>query len=102
VGVGARHPGDAGLSGSRDPRHHGDRLPADPIRALLPLGEFILLTAAGSGILNAALDLTGWLLGSQWSRATEYTEIFELIVITALLVALATFVSRRRRQRRSG
>ena len=60
------------------------------------------MTAAGSGILNAALDLTGWLLGSQWSRATEYTEIFELIVITALLVALATFVSRRRRQRRSG
>ncbi len=67
--------------------------------ARMNLAEFIFLTAIGSAIWNAALILTGWLLGSQWSRASEYTDIFELIVIAAVAVVAVSFVTRRLRRR---
>lgn len=67
--------------------------------ARMNLAEFIVLTAIGSAIWNAALILTGWLLGSQWSQASEYTDIFELIVIAAIGITVVSFVARRLRQR---
>jgi|SRR5690606_21464784 len=62
--------------------------------------EFCLLTALGSGIWNTLLIGAGWLLGSQWEDASEYTHNFEYIVIGALAIAVFAFVGRRLRDRR--
>ena len=62
--------------------------------------EFCLLTALGSGVWNTLLIGAGWLLGSQWEDAAEYTDIFEYIVLAGLAIAVVVFVSRRLRERR--
>ncbi|MEZ4523152.1 MAG: DedA family protein [Thermomicrobiales bacterium] len=68
----------------------------------MPVGRFVLLTALGSGIWNTILAGAGWLLGSQWSRASDYTNVFEYIVIAAILLAGLSFVGRRLLQKHRG
>ena len=74
-------------------------LPAGAQR--MHLVPFTLLTAAGSGIWNAALIGAGYGLGTQYKRIEEYTQYLDYAVIGLSLVALAWFIVPRVRRRRA-
>jgi len=61
----------------------------------MPLLTFILLTTAGSAIWNTVFVLAGYLLGEQWHRVEPYVGTFQAVVIIAVVVALAYFVTSR-------
>ena len=56
----------------------------------MALGRFVVLTAAGSLLWNAALVGAGWALGTQWERVEGVVSVLQYLVIAAgvLLVAL--------------
>jgi membrane protein DedA with SNARE-associated domain len=62
----------------------------------MPVGQFILYTAIGSGIWNVFLVSLGWILGDQWDRVGKYLDYFEYAVILAVLAVAAWFVWTRR------
>jgi membrane protein DedA with SNARE-associated domain len=63
--------------------------------------RFALLTAIGSAVWNIALIGAGAALGDQWDRVGDYVGIFQWVVITALVVAVARFSLLKLRARRS-
>ena len=52
----------------------------------MPLGMFILYTAAGSAIWNTVLIGAGWILGDNWERVAHYVDYFEYLAIAAVLI----------------
>ncbi len=68
----------------------------------MPVPRFILLTAIGSAVWNAALIGAGWGLGSRWHEVTDAVGTLTYVVaavIILLLVAVGIHVARRRRPR---
>ncbi|MEV7693651.1 DedA family protein [Microbacterium sp. NPDC089189] len=63
----------------------------------MPVWKFTLLTAAGSLIWNAIFVLAGFFLGESWHIVEEYAEVFQVIVIVAVVIGVATFVYLRTR-----
>src|SRR5690606_20487964 len=47
----------------------------------MPLGRFLLLTAAGSAIWNTAFVMAGYLLGESWPIVERYADVLQLLVI---------------------
>lgn len=78
-------------------------LPAGAAR--MPLGRFVLLTAAGSAIWNSALIGAGLLLGSQWHTVEQHIDVVNDLIYLTIGVSVGVFVMRRwahrRRQARS-
>jgi membrane protein DedA with SNARE-associated domain len=67
----------------------------------MPLGRFVLYTAAGSAVWNVLLVSVGWVLGSEWERVEDYVAYLEYIVYAAILVGGVWFLwSRKDRLRR--
>lgn len=62
----------------------------------MPVSQFVLYTAIGSGIWNVFLVSMGWILGDQWDRVGKYVDYFEYVVILGVLAAAAWFVWNRR------
>lgn len=60
--------------------------------ARMPLWKFGLLTAAGSAVWNTIFVLAGFLLGENWHVIETYADVFQYIVIAAVVLALAWFV----------
>ncbi len=58
----------------------------------MALGPFVLLTAAGSLLWNAALVGAGWALGTQWHRVEEVISTFQYVVIAAGALLVAWFL----------
>jgi membrane protein DedA with SNARE-associated domain len=58
----------------------------------MPLWKFGLLTAAGSGIWNTIFVLAGFFLGENWHVIEQYADIFQIVVIAVVVVAVAWFV----------
>jgi membrane protein DedA with SNARE-associated domain len=67
----------------------------------MPFWIFLGLTTLGSLMWNAIFVVAGYFLGSNWHVVDEYAEIFQYIVIAAVVVALAVFVVKRVRERRN-
>ncbi|MFC6286102.1 DedA family protein [Nocardioides sp. GCM10027113] len=65
------------------------------------LVSFTVLTTVGSLVWNAALILAGYELGAQWRRVEAYVGDASYAVYVVLGAALAVFVVRRWRARRS-
>lgn len=63
--------------------------------ARMPLGAFVLYTALGSGLWNAALIGAGWLFGANWWLVERYQKAFGTMVAMALVVLAVWFVGRR-------
>lgn len=61
----------------------------------MPLGSFLIFTAAGSAIWNTILIVAGYLLGTQYDRVEGFVKVLQYVVIAAVLVAVAYFVYRR-------
>jgi membrane protein DedA with SNARE-associated domain len=70
--------------------------------AKMPLWKFGLLTAAGSAVWNTLFVLAGFLLGENWHVIETYADVFQYIVIAAVVIAVVWFfVVRIRSLRRS-
>lgn len=58
--------------------------------------RFSVLTAAGSGLWNAALIGAGWGLGRRWQLVERWSTWIDVALVTVAVVAVARFVWRRR------
>jgi membrane protein DedA with SNARE-associated domain len=72
-------------------------LPAGMTR--MPLPKFVALTAAGSGVWNAAFIAAGWFLAEKWQRVEGYTGPLSAIVLGLIALGLAILAWRRHRER---
>lgn len=63
--------------------------------ARMPLGTFLLYTALGSGLWNAALIGAGWLLGANWALVERYQSAFGTGVLVVLAATVVWFAGRR-------
>lgn len=72
-------------------------LPAGQRR--MPLGRFVLLTAAGSAIWNAVFVLGGYLLGSRWHLVERWAGALHVAVALAVVLLVVLLVARRVRAR---
>jgi membrane protein DedA with SNARE-associated domain len=61
----------------------------------MSMWRFIPLTAAGSLIWNTIFIVAGFILGENWETVEEFADIFQAIVIAAILIAIVVFVFRR-------
>ena len=72
----------------------------------MPLGRFVVLTAAGSAIWNSLLIGAGVLLGTQWQTVEDHIDVINDLIYVTIGVALGVFFMRRwthrRRQTRAG
>ncbi len=58
----------------------------------MPLGRFVVLTAAGSGAWNTLLIWVGWLLGENWTRVAGVVGSVSNVVLALLLGVGASFL----------
>nr|WP_247829210.1 DedA family protein [Arthrobacter antioxidans] len=58
----------------------------------MPVGKFLLLTAAGSLIWNSIFVLAGFYLGENWHIVEQYASTFQRIVIIGIILFLLYFV----------
>ncbi|MFN8590827.1 MAG: DedA family protein [Thermomicrobiales bacterium] len=65
----------------------------------MPLGQFVLLTAAGSGLWNGALVALGWVFGENWHVIEQFVGWFQYVVIAVVLLLVLRFVWTRLRSR---
>jgi membrane protein DedA with SNARE-associated domain len=68
----------------------------------MPVLQFALLTAAGSGIWNTAFVLAGYFLGENWHLVETYVGVASKVVLGLVLLAVAVFVVVRLGERRKG
>jgi membrane protein DedA with SNARE-associated domain len=66
----------------------------------MPLLRFVVLTAVGSGLWNAAFVGLGWILGENWGRVSGWLGPFGYVVIGLVVAGLAVLAVRK--LRRSG
>jgi membrane protein DedA with SNARE-associated domain len=62
----------------------------------MPLGRFVLFTAAGSAVWNSVLIGLGWLLGDNWTEVDQYATYIEIAVLIVLAAGVVAFLNRRR------
>src|SRR4051812_1379575 len=63
----------------------------------MPIGTFLLLTAAGSAIWNTIFVCAGYLLGENWHLVDQYAGIFQWLVIVVVAGLILWFVVSRAR-----
>ena len=65
----------------------------------MPVGTFLLLTAAGSAIWNTIFVCAGYLLGENWHLVDQYAGIFQWVVIAVIAGVVLWFIVSRLRVR---
>jgi membrane protein DedA with SNARE-associated domain len=65
----------------------------------MPMLRFVVLTAIGSGVWNAAFIALGWTLGENWEQVEGFLGPVSYVVLALLAVGLAVLVVRRLRSR---
>jgi len=68
--------------------------------AHMPLVPFLAYTTLGTVLWNLLLSLSGILLGRNWDRILHFVDRYELLVWSALVLAVAWFATRRVRELR--
>nr|WP_203751162.1 DedA family protein [Cellulomonas chitinilytica] len=66
----------------------------------MPLGTFLLLTAAGSAVWNTVFVCAGYLLGESWGVVQQYAGVLQWVVVAVVVALVAWFVVGRLRARR--
>jgi membrane protein DedA with SNARE-associated domain len=67
----------------------------------MPRGNFVLLTALGSGVWNTIFVLAGYALGAQFQQVGQYSTYLNYAVYAALAVGVVLLVRRVIRRRRA-
>jgi membrane protein DedA with SNARE-associated domain len=65
----------------------------------MPLLRFVLLTAIGSGVWNAAFIALGWALGENWAQVEGWLGPVSYVVLALLAAGLVILIVRRLRSR---
>lgn len=68
--------------------------------ARMPLGRFLALTTAGSGVWNSLFVGLGYALGSQWQQVERYGRWIDLAILATFVIIIARWLLRQRRYRR--
>jgi membrane protein DedA with SNARE-associated domain len=63
----------------------------------MPLMRFVVLTAIGSGVWNAAFIALGWVLGENWEQVETWLGPVSYVVLALLAVGLVALIVRRLR-----
>lgn len=63
-------------------------------------GTFFVLTTLGSLIWNSIFVIAGYRLGANWDKVEPYADVFQKLVIAAVLLVIITFVFVRVREMR--
>jgi membrane protein DedA with SNARE-associated domain len=66
----------------------------------MPLGQFVGLTALGSGVWNTAFVSLGYGLGSRWQQIDRYSHWVDIGLYVTFAVLIGTWVVKRLRKRR--
>ena len=66
----------------------------------MPLGQFTLFTALGSGVWNALFVGAGYLLGERWQEVERYSNWFNYAILAFFVVTVAGWVIKKVRKRR--
>ena len=64
--------------------------------ALLPRGRFLVLTALGSAVWNAAWVYGGFVLGARWEQAGQWSSWLNIGLLAATGVLVGRYVWTRR------
>lgn len=64
--------------------------------ACMPRGRFLALTTLGTVVWNTVWVSAGYLLGAQWERAAEYSDLLNLLLVLAVVAVVAHYVWTRR------
>jgi membrane protein DedA with SNARE-associated domain len=67
----------------------------------MPVGRFLILTAAGSLIWNTGLITAGYFLGERWELVQSYADVLQQVLLAAGGIVVAWFVIGRLRARQS-
>jgi membrane protein DedA with SNARE-associated domain len=65
----------------------------------MPLGQFTLFTAIGSGVWNTIFVGGGYALGSQWQQVERYSHWFDYAIGAFFLIAIAAWITKKLRKR---
>ena len=65
----------------------------------MPLGQFTLFTAIGSGVWNGIFVGGGYALGSQWQQVERYSHWFDYAIGAFFAIAIATWIIKKLRNR---
>lgn len=65
----------------------------------MPLGQFILYTAIGSGIWNTLFILLGYWVGDQWQDVGHYSDYINRAILALVVIAVLWYVFRVYRRR---
>ena len=65
----------------------------------MPLGQFTLFTAIGSGVWNGIFVGGGYALGSQWQQVERYSHWFDYAIGAFFAVAIASWIIKKVRKR---
>lgn len=66
----------------------------------MPLGQFVGLTALGSGVWNSIFVGLGFALGSRWQQIDKYSHWIDLAIYAIFAVLVGMWVVKRVRKRR--
>ncbi|MEV0898702.1 DedA family protein [Actinoplanes sp. NPDC049802] len=66
----------------------------------MPMGQFMLYTAIGSGVWNALFVGAGYALGSRWQDVEKYSHWFDYAIWAFFAVAIASWSVKKVRKRR--
>jgi membrane protein DedA with SNARE-associated domain len=67
----------------------------------MPLGQFVLLTALGSGVWNTLFVSLGYALGSRWRQVEQYSTYFDYAIIAFFAVSITWWVVKKLRKRKA-
>jgi membrane protein DedA with SNARE-associated domain len=65
----------------------------------MPLGQFTVFTAIGSGIWNAIFVGGGYALGSKWQQVERYSHWFDYAIAAFFAIAIAGWIIKKLRKR---
>lgn len=63
----------------------------------MPLGQFVVFTALGSGVWNSLFIVGGYLLGERWQDVEQYTHWFDYAVGAFFVGAVVWWIVKKRR-----
>lgn len=67
----------------------------------MPMGKFLVYTTIGAAMWNGFLGYLGVVLGANWEHIKKYSEILDIVVVVALLVALTYFIIHAKRRKKT-
>ena len=67
----------------------------------MPLGQFVVLTALGSGVWNTLFVSLGYTLGSRWRQVEQYSNYFDYAIIAFFAVSITWWVVKKLRKRKA-